>query len=74
MIEAAQVGVNCVVELLEDLPIPPFSYWGVTGNDIGKLAEEAMKGGDRWANPRDTIIDDFKILYKYCLELKKYHV
>ncbi|MBR0597856.1 iron-containing alcohol dehydrogenase [Sinanaerobacter chloroacetimidivorans] len=71
LMEAAQVGVNCVFQLLEDLPIPPLSNWGVKESDIDKLAEEAMKGGDRWTNPRETTIDDFKALYVKCLKLKK---
>jgi len=70
LMEAAQLGVDCVFELLEDMPIPPLSKYGVKESDIDKLAEEAMKGGDRWTNPRETTIEDFKKLYAECLELK----
>lgn len=70
VMEAAQIGVDCVFELLEDLPVPPLSKWGVKESDIDALAEEAMKGGDRWTNPRETTIEDFKNLYLQCLELK----
>jgi alcohol dehydrogenase class IV len=71
LMEAAQVGVDCVFDLLEDLPIPPISKYGVKESDIDNLAEEAMKGGDRWTNPRESTLEDFKCLYKKCLELKK---
>jgi len=71
LMEAAQAGVDCVFDLLEDLPIPPLSKYGVKESDIDKLAEEAMKGGDRWTNPRETTVEDFKNLYLQCLELKK---
>lgn len=68
---AARCGVDCVYDLLEALPIPPLSNWGVTEADIEVLAEEAMKGGDRFTNPRETVIEDFKGLYKKALTLKK---
>ena len=68
--EAAQLGVDCVSDLLEDMPIAPLSSWNVTASDIDILAGEAMKGGDRPNNPRDTTIEDFKELYLQCLELK----
>lgn len=71
LMEAAQVGVDCVFDLLEDLPVPPLSKYGVKESDIDNLAEEAMKGGDRWTNPRESTLEDFKCLYKKCLELKK---
>ena len=70
-IEAAKVAVNAVYELLDSLPIPPLSSYGVTEEDITKLAEEAMKGGDRGTNPRETTVEDFYVLYKKTLELKK---
>ena len=71
LMTAAQAGVDCVLQLLKDLPIPPLSNWGVKESDISLLADEAMKGGDRWTNPRETTIEDFIDLYKKCLELKK---
>jgi alcohol dehydrogenase class IV len=71
VLEAAQAAVDWVFWLLEDLPIPPLSKWGVKESDIELLSKEAMKGGDRWTNPRDTTADDFKKLYLECLKLKQ---
>ena len=68
--EAAKVAVDAVYELLDSLPIPPLSSYGVTEDDIPKLSEEAMKGGDRGTNPRETVIEDFYKLYKKTLTLK----
>lgn len=70
VMEAGRVGVDCVFELLDDLPIAPLSKWDVGEADIDVLAGEAMKGGDRPNNPRDTTIEDFKALYRKCLQLK----
>lgn len=69
--EAGRAAVEAVYELLESLPIPPLSSYGVTEADIEKLAEEAMKGGDRGTNPRNTEIEDFRKLYKKTLKLKE---
>ena len=69
--EAAKSGVQCLYDLLASLPIPPLDSYGVSESDIPHLAEEAMKGGDRFTNPRETTIDDFKVLYRKCLELQK---
>ncbi|MGI6211320.1 MAG: iron-containing alcohol dehydrogenase [Anaerovoracaceae bacterium] len=68
---AAKVGVDCLYNLLKTLPIPPLSSYGVTEKDIDKLSEEAMKGGDRFTNPRETTIDDFKMLYKKALTMQE---
>ncbi|MCQ4637434.1 iron-containing alcohol dehydrogenase [Anaerovorax odorimutans] len=70
-IEAAKLAVDTVYELLDSLPIPPLSDWNVTKDDIEKLSEEAMKGGDRSTNPRETTIEDFEKLYEKALTLKK---
>lgn len=70
-IQAAKLAVDTVYELLDTLPIPPLSDWNVTPDDIEKLSEEAMKGGDRSTNPRETTVEDFEKLYQKALTLKK---
>lgn len=70
-IQAARLAVDTVYELLDSLPIPPLSDWNVTQDDIEKLSEEAMKGGDRSTNPRETTVEDFEKLYQKALTLKK---
>lgn len=70
-IEAAKVAVDTVYELLASLPIPPLSDWKVTEDDIELLSEEAMKGGDRFTNPRETSVEDFEKLYAKVLTLQK---
>lgn len=70
-IQAAKLAVDTVYELLDSLPIPPLSDWNVTMDDIDKLSEEAMKGGDRSTNPRETTVEDFEKLYQKALTLKK---
>ncbi|MCO7123021.1 iron-containing alcohol dehydrogenase [Ihubacter massiliensis] len=70
-IQAAKLAVDTVYELLDSLPIPPLSDWNVTPDDIEKLSEEAMKGGDRSTNPRETTVEDFEKLYQKALTLKK---
>lgn len=70
-IEAAKVAVDTVYELLASLPIPPLSDWKVTEDDIELLSEEAMKGGDRFTNPRETSVEDFEKLYEKALTLQK---
>lgn len=70
-IQAAKLAVDTVYELLDSLPIPPLSDWNVTTDDIEKLSEEAMKGGDRSTNPRETTVEDFEKLYQKALTLKK---
>ena len=70
VMSAAQLGVDGVFDLVNDLPIPPLSKYGVTEAAIDHLSEEAMKGGDRGTNPRATTIEDFQVLYRECLEVK----
>ncbi len=70
--EKAQTAVDALFTLVDTLPIPPLSKWGITDDDavITKLAEEAMKGGDRYENPRETTLEDFKTLYLEALKMK----
>lgn len=65
--EAATRSVKAVRELSQDVGIPRLGELGVKESDIPILAEEAMKGGDRWTNPRNTTLQDFIGLYKKVL-------
>lgn len=67
LMDAAHKAVEAVNSLNKDIGIPKLSELGVTEADIPKLAEEAMKGGDRHTNPRSTTIEDFKKLYEKAL-------
>lgn len=71
VLEAAKAGVNCVYALLEDLPVKPLEAYGVTEASLDHLANEAMKGGDRPNNARATTKEDFIMLYKKAMTLKK---
>lgn len=64
--EKAQVAIDALYELVESLPIPPLSKWVDKVDDevLQHLADEAMKGGDRFTNPRETTPEDFIELYK----------
>jgi len=68
--DAAQLGVDCVRELLEDLPVPSLASYGITQADIPLLSDEAMKGGARCTNPKTTTTEDFHILFAEALKLK----
>jgi alcohol dehydrogenase class IV len=67
LMDAAHKAVEAVSSLKKDIGIPKLSELGVTEADIPKLAEEAMKGGDRHTNPRSTTLEDFKELYEKAL-------
>jgi alcohol dehydrogenase class IV len=67
LMDAAAKAVEAVKKLSNDIGIPKLSKFGVTEADLPKLAEEAMKGGDRWTNPRDTNLEDFIEMYKKAL-------
>ena len=71
VMDAARLGVECVYDLLEDMPIRPLESYGVTEADLDLLADEAMKGGDRPNNARMTTKDDFLMLFRKVMELKK---
>lgn len=70
-LEAARVGVRCVYDLLEDMPIRPLESYGVTEESLDHLADEAMKGGDRPNNARMTTKEDFIRLYRRVMTLKR---
>jgi alcohol dehydrogenase class IV len=65
--QAALKSVEAVKVLAQDIGIPRLSELGVKKSDVPALAEEAMKGGDRWTNPRNTTLADFVQLYKKAL-------
>ena len=69
--DAAKRGVACVYELLDDMPIKPLEFYGVTEASLDRLADDAMKGGDRPNNARMTTRDDFIQLYRKVMALKK---
>jgi alcohol dehydrogenase class IV len=68
--DAARLAVDCVYELLDDMPIKPLSAWGVTEASLPDLCKDALRGGDRANNPRYTEYEDYERLYKKCLTLK----
>lgn len=67
LLEAASKAVDAVKKLSKDIGIPRLSELGVKEEDLPKLAEEAMKGGDRSVNPRNTTLEDFIELYRKTL-------
>ena len=67
LMDAAKKSVEAVRNLGKDVGIPTLSDLGVKESDVPRLAEEAMKGGDRWTNPRNTTVEDFHYLYKKAL-------
>jgi len=67
-IEAANKAVKAVQRISDDIGIPRLNEYGVKESDIPRLAEEAMKGGDRWTNPRNTTVQDFVKLYEKALK------
>lgn len=69
--EAAKAGVECVYELLEDMPVKPLEAYGVTEESLDRLADDAMLGGDRPNNARMTTKEDFIKLYRKVMTLKK---
>lgn len=70
-LQAAKIGVDCVYQLLEDMPIKPLAAYGVTEASLDRLADDAMKGGDRPNNARMTTKEDFIRLYTKALTMKK---
>lgn len=67
LMDAAHKAVDAVQKLNQDIGIPGLSDLGVTEADVQLLAEEAMKGGDRWTNPRNTTLEDFVKMYTQAL-------
>ncbi|MDR3225209.1 MAG: iron-containing alcohol dehydrogenase [Clostridiales Family XIII bacterium] len=70
VLDAASVGVKAIYDLLDDLPIPPLSTYGVTEDDIDLLAGEAIQGGDLWTSPRAITLEQMKEIFKAALKLK----
>lgn len=69
--DAAKRGVQCVYELLDDMPIRALDTYGVDEESLETLAEDAMKGGDRPNNARMTTKEEFLQLYRKVMQLKK---
>ena len=69
--DAAKRGVQCVYELLDDMPIRALDTYGVDDESLETLAEDAMKGGDRPNNARMTTKEEFLQLYRKVMQLKK---
>lgn len=71
VMSAARLSVDCIYNLLEDMPIPPLSKYGVTEESLDILCRDALKGGDRSNNPRATEYEDYMNLYHKVMELKE---
>lgn len=67
LVDAGMKAVESVRRLSRDIGIPSLRSFGISEKDVPKLAEEAMKGGDRSVNPRTTVLSDFVALYKKAL-------
>lgn len=68
--DKAQLAADCFFDLLDDLPIPPLSHYGVKESDLDMLAGEAIQGGDLWTNPRSITLEEMKDVFKEAYKLK----
>lgn len=66
--EAAQAGVDAVAELLSDIGAPSsLAAYGVSEDDLERMAEESMTSGNIVVNPRPTRASDLIEIMRKCL-------
>lgn len=68
-LEAAERAFNAVLKLSSDVGIPTnLKEVGMDLNKIDKLAEDSMKSGNVFTNPRKNTIEDVKNLFRNAYE------
>jgi alcohol dehydrogenase len=66
--QAAEVGMQCVVDLLRDVGAPTsLGDFGVVENDLEAIAAEAYKSGNIEVNPRSSTVADLVAILRECL-------
>lgn len=66
--EAAEVAVDAVARLTEDLGIPTLPQMGIPEEDIPMLAELAFSDPQTIGNPRDIDLKGYVQIYEGCFE------
>lgn len=66
MWEAAELAVEAVAELTEDLDIPTLPEMGIPEEDIPMLAELAYNDPQTIGNPRDINLEGYERIYRSC--------
>jgi choline dehydrogenase len=64
--EAAELAVDAVARLSEDLDIPTLPEMGIPEEDIPMLAELAYNDPQTIGNPRDIDIQGYETIYRSC--------
>jgi len=66
--EAAELAVEAVERLVEDLEIPTLAEMGIPESDIPMLADLAFKDPQTIGNPRDLTLKSYEQIYRSCFE------
>ncbi|MFC2046140.1 iron-containing alcohol dehydrogenase [Chloroflexota bacterium] len=64
--EAAELAVDAVARLAEDLDIPTLPEMGIPEDDIPMLAQLAYDDPQTIGNPRDIDVAGYKMIYRSC--------
>ena len=68
MWEAAELAVEAVDRLSQDLDIPTLADMGIPEADIPMLADLAFKDPQTVGNPRDIDVKGYEKIYRSCFE------
>jgi choline dehydrogenase len=66
--EAAELAVDAVARLTEDLEIPTLPEMGIPEEDIPMLAELAYADPQTIGNPRDIDVQGYEAIYRSCFK------
>lgn len=70
--EAADIAVESVKKLCNDLNIPNLAGWGIHRQEfnmaVGKMAKDAIDSGSPAYNPRVPTMQELEDLYLYCFD------
>jgi len=66
--EAAELAVDAVARLTEDLDIPTLTEMGIPEDDIPMLAQLAFDDPQTVGNPRDINVQGYEQIYRSCFD------
>lgn len=68
MWEAAELAVDAVTRLTQDLNIPTLPEMGIPEEDVSMLAELAYNDPQTIGNPRDIDVRGYETIYRSCFK------
>jgi choline dehydrogenase len=66
--EAAELAIDAVAQLTEDVEIPTLPEMGIPEEDIPMLAKLAFDDPQTVGNPRDLTVAAYEKIYRSCFD------